>query len=563
MLKVNAEIFLKLKGMRSPTLVVIRTNQVSTSQNYTMKACLPLRAGLAASLLLFAAVTPPALAIAEVPLLTAQVPSNATILYVNPSLGTDADDAGSSENTAFRTITYALQQAQPSTIIQLAAGSYTRDGGEVFPLTIGEGISLRGNESNKGQTVLIIGSGVYLSPSFAGQNVTLRALNGGEIRGITVTNPNTRGTGVWIEQGSPTIRNNTFSNSLREGVFVSGTATPTIADNLFTNNDGNGISLARAAGGEIRDNVIQDTGFGIAIGGTSTPSVRDNQVTGNVDGIVVNNSARPVLRDNVIENNERDGVVAIATAQPDLGTTDSPGGNTIRNNRRHDLNNATSSNTILAVGNQIDPDRITGEVEFVASTSNSQFSDVQGHWAEAYITALASREVVSGFPDGRFHPDDPVTRAQFAAMVAKAFSPSPTRAPVSFRDVRANFWGNQVIQTAYRGGFLAGYPGQRFQPEQQIPRVQALVSLASGLQLSSGSNASLDRYQDAAEIPDWARDGIAAATERSIVVSYPTVTQLAPNQQATRAEVAAFIYQALVSTGQAEVISSPYVVSRP
>jgi parallel beta-helix repeat protein len=495
------------------------------------------------------------------PVRTAQTPASSTVLYVNPSLGNNSGE-GTTSNTAFRTITYALQQAQPGTVIQLAAGSYTKDTGEVFPLTIGPDIILRGDETNKGQTVLIIGSGTYLSPTFAGQNVTIRALGNGEIRGVTVTNPNTRGTGIWVEVGSPTIRNSTLSNSLREGVFVSGTGTPIIQDNLFTGNSGNGISVARNAAGEIRGNVLRSTGFGIAIGGNSTPLVQDNQVTGNVDGIVVDSSARPVLRNNVIEGNNRDGMVAIANAQPDLGTASTPGNNTIRNNGRHDLYNATDSNTLMAIGNQIDPQRVSGNVTFVASTtSNGQFTDVQGQWAEAYISALASRGIIGGFPDGTYRPNDPVTRAQFAAIVSKAFSPSPNRAGVNFVDVSSGFWGRQAIQSAYRGGFLTGYPGRVFQPDQRIPRLQILVALASGLGLNADSTTAINRYQDAAEIPTWASREIAAATQRSIVVNYPDVNQLQPNREATRAEVAAFVYQALVSKGQAEAIASPYLVN--
>jgi parallel beta-helix repeat protein len=494
------------------------------------------------------------------PGIIAQIPTNSTVLYVNPSLGNNGGE-GTTSNTAFRTITYALQQAQPGTVIQLSPGSYTKDTGEVFPLTVGTGIILRGDETNKGQTALIIGSGTYLSPTFAGQNVTIRALGNGEVRGVTVTNPNTRGTGIWVETGSPAIRNSTLSNSLREGVFVSGTATPIIQDNLFTGNSGNGISVARNAAGEIRGNVLRNTGFGMAIGGNSTPLVQDNQVTGNVDGIVVDSSARPVLRNNTIEDNNRDGMVAIANAQPDLGTATTPGNNTIRNNGRHDLYNATDSNILMAIGNQIDPQRVSGNVTFVASTGNAQFTDVQGQWAEVYISALSSRGIIGGFPDGTYRPNDPVTRAQFATIVSKAFSPSPNRASINFVDVSSGFWGRQAIQSAYRGGFLTGYPGRVFQPNQRIPRVQILVALASGLGLNSDSTAVINRYQDAAEIPTWASREIAAATQRSIVVNYPDVNQLQPNREATRAEVAAFVYQALVSKGEAEAIASPYLVS--
>jgi parallel beta-helix repeat protein len=517
--------------------------------------------GMAALLLLASgAIAAPLSANVDAPI-TAQIPTNATVVYVNPTLGTDSPSSGR-ESAPFRTISYAMQQAQPNTVVQLAPGSYTRDTGEVFPIVVRPNVILRGDESTKGQTVLIIGSGSYASPTFAVQNVTIRAESDSSIRGVTVTNPNSRGTAVWVESTNPSIRNSTFSNSLRDGIFVTGTANPTIEGNVFTNNQGNGVSVARTARGEIRGNIFQSTGFGIAIGDNSAPQVEGNQVVQNVDGIVVSNNARPVLRNNVIESNTRDGVVAIANAQPDLGNAESPGENLIRNNGRYDLYNATRSNTILAVGNQIDPEQISGSVDFVAATvaGASRFPDVTGHWAAPYIEALAERNVIGGFPDGTYRPNEPVTRAQFAAIVNAAFSPTPERSGVNFPDVRSDFWGNAAIQSAYRGNFLSGYPDATFRPNQQIPRVQALVSLSSGLKLPAGDTTALARYQDAGQIPAYATGAIAAATQRGIVVNYPNVQQLNPNQVATRADVAAFIYQALVNAGQAEAIPSPYLV---
>jgi parallel beta-helix repeat protein len=544
--------------LHTPTLF----SKVMLLRRHSPSTKLSVPVGMAALLFLvngaIAAPPPPASPGSTV---TAQIPANARVVYVNPTLGTDGPSAGS-ESAPFRTISYAMQQVQPNTVIQLAPGSYTRDTGEVFPIVVRPNVILRGDESTKGQTVLIIGSGSYASPSFAVQNVTIRAESDSSIRGVTVTNPNSRGTAIWVESTNPSIRDSTLSNSLRDGIFVTGTAAPTIEGNVFTGNQGNGVSVARTAQGEIRGNIFQNTGFGIAIGGDSAPRVEGNQVVQNVDGIVVSNNARPVLRNNVIESNTRDGVVAIANAQPDLGNAESSGENLIRNNGRYDLYNATRSNTILAVGNQIDPAQISGLVDFVATTvaGASRFPDVTGHWAAAYIEALAERNVIGGFPDGTYRPNEPVTRAQFAAIVNAAFSPTPERSGITFPDVRSDFWGNAAIQSAYRGNFLSGYPDATFRPNQQIPRVQALVSLASGLKLPAGDTTALTRYQDAAQIPGYAAGAIAATTQRGIVVNYPNVQQLNPNQVATRADVAAFIYQALVNAGQAEAIPSPYLV---
>ena len=530
-------------------------------RNHLLSINPSIAAGLAALLLLSggAIASPPPVGSGST--VTAQIPENARVVHVNSTLGTDNPNSGS-ESAPFRTISYAMQQSQPDTVIQLAPGSYTRDTGEVFPIVVRPSVILRGDESTKGQTVLIIGSGTYNSPSFATQNITLRAEEDSSIRGVTITNPNTRGTAIWVESTNPNIRDSTLSNSLRDGIFVTGTASPVIEGNVFTGNQGNGVSVARSSRGEIRGNVFQNTGFGIAIGGDSAPSIEGNQIVQNVDGIVVSNNARPVLRNNVIESNTRDGVVAIANAQPDLGNAESSGENLIRNNGRYDLYNATSRNTILAVGNQIDPEKISGAVDFVAANvaGSSRFPDVAGHWAQAYIEALAARDIIDGFPDGTYRPNEPVTRAQFAAIVNAAFSPAPERPGINFADVRSDFWGNTAIQSTYRGNFLSGYPGAIFQPNQQIPRVQALVSLSTGLNLPAGDTTVLTRYQDATQIPAYATGAIATATQRGIVVNYPNVQQLNPNQVATRADVAAFIYQALVNAGQAEAISSPYLV---
>lgn len=408
---------------------------------------------------------------------------------------------------------------------------------------------------------MITGGSYYVSPTFARQDVTIRAEKDSIIIGVSIANPNTRGTALWIESTNPTVKNNTFANSHRDGIFVTGTANPIIEANVFTKNGGNGISVARVAQGEIRNNQFQDTGFGLAIGGASSPLVAENQISQNKDGLYISETARPILRGNVIENNERDGVVATVNAQPDLGTAESTGNNIIRSNGRYDVYNSTRTNTLVAVGNDIDPKRISGKVNFVAA--QVAFRDVQGYWAQSYIEALAAKDIIAGFPDGTFKPNEPVTRAQFAAIVSKAFSPASQRNSLEFTDVSRKFWAYQPIQTAYRGGFVAGYPGGAFQPQQPIPRVQVLVSLANGLRLSPDNPSAVSIFTDASQIPTYATGPVAAATQRQLVVNYPTPGQLNPNREATRAEVAAFVYQALVNAGRAQAIPSPYVVRLP
>jgi hypothetical protein len=231
--------------------------------------------------------------------------------------------------------------------------------------------------------------------------------------------------------------------------------------------------------------------------------------------------------------------------------------------------NAPETNNFAAVKNTATP---IVEAESSPSTRASDllaqattFSDTEGNWAQSFIQALAARNIIQGFPDGTFRPDEPVTRAQFAAMIRKAFQKNPVREAIAFADVPDYYWASEAIQEAYRTGFLAGYPNNTFMPNQKIPRVQALVSLASGLNLSAKAEPAgvLDAsFQDAAQIPEFARTAVAAATENRLVVNYPNVALLNPDRVATRADVAAFIYQALASTGQVPRVSATDVAAQ-
>ncbi|MEA5552949.1 DUF1565 domain-containing protein [Anabaena cylindrica UHCC 0172] len=501
------------------------------------------------------------------PTLTAQIPVSATVIYVNPVTGNDRNNFGTTPEAPYKTITFAISRVQSNTVIQLAPGSYTKDTGETFPLLLKPGVILLGNEAIKGQGTAIIGGGYYTSRTFARQDITILAENNTTITGVTVTNPNQRGTGIWVESSNPTIKNSTFTNSARDGVFITGTGNPKIENNVFVKNQGNGISVTKSAQGEIRNNLFENTGFGLAIGGAATTLVVGNNIVDNNDGMFISESAQPVLRKNVIQNNKRDGIVATIDALPNLGTNDNPGGNLIRDNARYDLNNSTKVNRIVAIGNDIDQKRIFGAVDFVAATVNPPggpvvFQDVPtGYWAKTYIEALASQNIIAGFPDGTFKPNEPVTRAQFATIITKALTPPAKRTAIQFRDVASNFWAYGAIQSAYQSQFVAGYPDGTFKPQQQIPRVQALVALANGLNLTANNNNILSFYTDADQIPNYAIAPVAAATVRQLVINYPMVQQLDPNREATRAEIAAFVYQSLVTIGRAQPIPSPYLVT--
>lgn len=498
-------------------------------------------------------------------------------IYINPATGSDS--ASGTQTAPFKSITKALQQAQADTIIQLSPGTYSSSNGEVFPLQVPSRVKILGNEANKGNGILIQGSGSFSSPTEALQNITFLLNNNAELRGVTVTNLASRGTGAWLESSNATVANCTFTKCKREGILATGTANPSILNNTCIENDGNGISIARNSTGIVQGNICTKAGSGISIDGNATPRVINNQIRENRDGMIISVNAQPILRNNLIENNTSSGISVTGKAFPDLGSTNDPGGNTIRNNGQFDLANFTNPLLVLiSVGNALIPSKVKGQVKIDGSIDPGDntppgdgvdpgdntpptLSDIKGHWAETFIQNLFDKGLISGFSDGTFKPDAKMNRAQYAALLIKAFNPAPKRNGLPFNDVADNFWAKDVIQQAYRSQFISGFPNNIFRPNDNVQRVQVLVSLVSGLTLASSDLANLLTYDDRSQIPDYAKDKIATATARGFVVNYPKVRQLNPNQDATRAEVAAMVYQALVDAKQVSAINSPYIVS--
>jgi S-layer homology domain len=207
---------------------------------------------------------------------------------------------------------------------------------------------------------------------------------------------------------------------------------------------------------------------------------------------------------------------------------------------------------------------VQAKTEIISQNTEINFTDItENYWAKTFIESLASRGIIKGFSDTTFRPEEPVTRAQFAAMLSKAFPREKTRDATEFSDIPSKYWAREVIQESYRYGFLNGYPGNLFKPEEKITKEQVLVALSNGLKYAAPDSVDtvLSYYNDNSQISDYAKTAIAAATNNKIVVNYPQINELKPQKQATRAEVTALIYQALVNNQEVVAINSPYIVN--
>ena len=240
-------------------------------------------------------------------------------------------------------------------------------------------------------------------------------------------------------------------------------------------------------------------------------------------------------------------------------------------------NNSNSLSKVTAsvpLAKAIEATKTTAPAATPATNQVAQASDVAGNWAEPFIKILVEKDIIKGYPDGTFRPDQPITRAEFAALLNKAFDLQPIREGRKFKDVPKNYWAADVIQKAYRSGFLAGYPGS-FGPKQNLLRIQGLVSLINGSNLKPSGDLDLNSvFGDAAQVPSYGQNALVAATQKCVAVSVEYDSSrlpggnFGPNTVATRADVAAYIHQVLVGSGRLPALdpSSPankYIASCP
>lgn len=178
----------------------------------------------------------------------------------------------------------------------------------------------------------------------------------------------------------------------------------------------------------------------------------------------------------------------------------------------------------------------------------SAFSDIQNQVAQQCISQLGDRNLVRGYADQTFRPQSTINRAEFAVLLLNAFPyGQQEQSGIEFKDVPTTHWAYKAVRAAYERGFFSGYPDQTFRPSEPIPRVQAIAILGNHLfSVPENPETKLKQhFDDAAQIPNYARNSVAAATSGRIVINYPKVRQLQPNKSATRGEVAAIICQSL------------------
>lgn len=170
-----------------------------------------------------------------------------------------------------------------------------------------------------------------------------------------------------------------------------------------------------------------------------------------------------------------------------------------------------------------------------ASVAGASLSDVGDHWAKAGIEKWVDSGLAKGYPDGTFKPDNNITRAEFVALMNRAFDVPKKDAVAGFADVNAADWYYADVCAAANGGYVTGYEDNTFRPNNAITRAEAAAIVARLLKLPAGDLGALDKFSDAAAISDWAAGSVAAMVKANLLSGYPDGT-FGPAKLITRAE---------------------------
>lgn len=157
--------------------------------------------------------------------------------------------------------------------------------------------------------------------------------------------------------------------------------------------------------------------------------------------------------------------------------------------------------------------------------------------------------IMSRAPDGSFRTEEPLTRAELASILVKAFDIEQRRVwhtqqtwrSHNLEDVSPFHWAYLEIQSVIQTGVMTTYPGDRFMPDQTVTRAEGFAAIAqaygSNPPSTEASESILKRFPDGQTVPEWARPSMASIVSKGWI-NLRENQRIAPQEPLTRGDVA-------------------------
>ena len=149
---------------------------------------------------------------------------------------------------------------------------------------------------------------------------------------------------------------------------------------------------------------------------------------------------------------------------------------------------------------------LTDETRNANSTKSNSYSDVAaGAWYNHAVSTLSAMGIVKGDSHGKFNPNAPITRAEFAAIAAR-FDDKANTTTADFSDI-ASHWAKNEISAASNNGWITGYPDGTFRPDNKITRAEAMTLVNRVLKRLPETEEDLHddmiKWSDNSDVSQW------------------------------------------------------------
>ena len=144
-------------------------------------------------------------------------------------------------------------------------------------------------------------------------------------------------------------------------------------------------------------------------------------------------------------------------------------------------------------------------------------TDTQGHWAGSVLAKWESQALISGYEDGTIRPDHEISRAEFVALVNRVAGYQAAGSTVKFSDVKTGDWYAGQVAIAVNEGYIGGFEDNTFRPNDSVTRAQAAAIIARIKNLPSDT-ARANQFADAAATPDWAKGVVGAVANAGYMI---------------------------------------------
>ncbi|CAN7716774.1 S-layer homology domain-containing protein [Paenibacillus sp. LjRoot153] len=189
--------------------------------------------------------------------------------------------------------------------------------------------------------------------------------------------------------------------------------------------------------------------------------------------------------------------------------------------------------------------KVTHFSQYAVLEFNKTFSDVSTtSWASGVIKKMAAKHIIDGVTETEFNPEGNVTRAQFAAMLARTLGlKAEAVSSTQFKDVNPGAWYAEAIAEVNEAGIVFGRSSDTFAPDDAITREEMAVMTVRAYEYVKGKKVSVtntNSFSDHAQIQEWAQNAVSAAQAVGLIQGR-SANQFAPQELMTRAESAQVI----------------------